>query len=133
MTTRHAACSCGQLKLTCEGEPVRISICHCIECQKRTGAPFGAQARFPRAKVAIEGQAKDYVRVAESGHKLTSRFCPVCGSTVYWTIEPAPDLIAVAVGAFGDPAFPTPNHSVWERTRHAWVTELGRLPMEHLP
>ena len=26
--TRHAACSCGQLHLTIEGEPSRISMCH---------------------------------------------------------------------------------------------------------
>ena len=38
MTTRHAACSCGQLHLVIEGEPARISMCHCLECQRRTGA-----------------------------------------------------------------------------------------------
>ena len=38
MTVQRAACSCGQLHLTIEGEPVRISMCHCLECQRRTGA-----------------------------------------------------------------------------------------------
>ena len=38
MTIRHAACSCGQLHLTVEGESARISMCHCLECQRRTGA-----------------------------------------------------------------------------------------------
>jgi hypothetical protein len=38
MTTRHATCNCGQLRLTIEGEPSRISMCHCLECQRRTGA-----------------------------------------------------------------------------------------------
>ena len=37
MTTRHAACSCGQLHLTIEGEPSRISMCSCLACQRRTG------------------------------------------------------------------------------------------------
>jgi hypothetical protein len=36
--TRHAACNCGQLHLTIEGEPSRIAMCHCLECQRRTGA-----------------------------------------------------------------------------------------------
>jgi hypothetical protein len=27
---RTASCSCGQLKVTCEGEPIRISMCHCL-------------------------------------------------------------------------------------------------------
>ena len=29
MTSRRATCSCGQLNLTIEGEPARISMCHC--------------------------------------------------------------------------------------------------------
>jgi hypothetical protein len=48
MTTRHAACSCGQLHLTIEGESVRISTCHCLACQRRTGAVFSNQASFRR-------------------------------------------------------------------------------------
>src|SRR6185295_9046576 len=34
MMTRRATCSCGQLRVTCTGEPVRLSMCHCLECQK---------------------------------------------------------------------------------------------------
>jgi hypothetical protein len=40
MTARIASCSCGQLHLTCTGEPGRVSMCHCLECQKRTGSVF---------------------------------------------------------------------------------------------
>jgi hypothetical protein len=123
VTTRQAACSCGQLRLTCVGEPVRISICHCLECQRRTGSVFGTQARFPRAQVtAIEGRATAYARVGDSGQTITSHFCPQCGTTVYWLLGIAPDLIAVAVGTFADPAFPPPLHSVYERRRHPWVS-----------
>jgi hypothetical protein len=47
VSTRHAACSCEQLRLTVEGEPVRVSIiCHCLACQRRTGSVFGVQARI---------------------------------------------------------------------------------------
>src|SRR5262245_31682728 len=55
MTTRHAACNCGQLHLTIEGEPSRISMCHCLECQRRTGAVISNQARFRREQVTIDG------------------------------------------------------------------------------
>ena len=53
MTTRRAACSCGQLHLTIEGEPLRISMCHCLECQRRTGAVISNQARFGRDQVTF--------------------------------------------------------------------------------
>jgi hypothetical protein len=54
---RIATCSCEQLKVTCTGEPVRISMCHCLACQRRTGSVFGVQARFPSDNVQIEGRA----------------------------------------------------------------------------
>jgi len=122
MRIRHATCGCGQLRLTCEGEPVRISMCHCLECQRRTGSAFGVQARFPRDRVTkIEGRTEQFSRVADSGKRVEFRFCPACGSTVYWEAEAAPELISVAVGAFADPHFPPPEISVWERRRHSWA------------
>jgi hypothetical protein len=131
MTTRRASCCCGELRLTTAGEPVRISICHCLECQRRTGSVFGTQARFPRAQVTIEGRASEYVRKGDSGDPITFRFWPACGSTVYWTLSALPELVAVAVGAFADPAFPAPRVSVYERRRHGWVA-VPETVMEHL-
>jgi hypothetical protein len=131
MTTRKAACNCGQLHLTCEGAPARISMCHCLECQRRTGSSLGVQARFPRSQVSrIEGKATQYIRVADSGNPITFYFCPVCGSTVYWELKSQPDLIAVAVGAFADPDFPPPEISVWEKRRHAWAELSDKIPLK---
>ena len=131
MTGRVASCSCGQLRLTCEGEPVRISICHCLECQKRTGSVFATQARFPREFVTIEGRATQWTRLGDSGQPVTFHFCPVCGSTVYWETSGASDSIAVAVGAFADPGFPPPYVSVYDERRHPWALAAGQLPLEH--
>jgi hypothetical protein len=102
MTTRRAACSCGQLHLAIEGEPSRISMCHCLECQRRTGAVISNQARFRREQVTFAGQAAVWQRKAESGNALTFHFCPTCGSTVYWEGEGFPGYVAVAIGNFAD-------------------------------
>ncbi|MFV3128864.1 GFA family protein [Niveispirillum sp. KHB5.9] len=132
MTERMASCGCGQLRVTCTGEPVRISICHCLECQKRTGSVFGTQARFPRAQVTIEGSTTPWVRFGDSGQSATFHFCPVCGSTVYWEPSAMPDFISVAVGAFADPQFPPPFVSVYEERMHPWAPAANDLPMEHM-
>jgi hypothetical protein len=131
MTSRVASCSCGQLRLTCEGEPVRISICHCLECQKRTGSVFATQARFAREHVTIEGHTSQWTRVGDSGTAATFHFCPVCGSTVYWEMSGAPEFLAVAVGAFADPGFPPPRVSVYEERQHKWTLAVGQLPLQH--
>jgi len=121
MTTRHAACSCRQLHLTVEGEPVRVAMCHCLECQRRTGAVISNQARFRRDQITFTGTATAWTRTAESGNVLTYSFCPLCGSTVYWENTGFPGMIAVAIGTFADPNFPPPTISVWEECRHPWV------------
>jgi hypothetical protein len=130
MTTRIANCSCGQLRITCEGEPVRVSMCHCLACQRRTGGTFAVQARWPRSATTIEGRSTAYVRIGDSGGSATFHFCPVCGSTVYYQIDQVPDVIAVPVGAFADPGFPAPKFSVYENRMHSWT---GLPPdVEHL-
>jgi hypothetical protein len=122
MITRHAACSCGQLHLTIEDEPSRISLCHCLACQRRTGAVISNQARFRLDQVTFADKSTQWMRTAESGNAMTFHFCPTCGSTVFWENEGFPGFITVAIGNFADPSFPAPNIAVWEETRHSWVT-----------
>jgi hypothetical protein len=119
---RQAACQCGQLRLRLEGEPVVVSSCHCLACQRRTGAVFGSSAFFRRDQaVATEGEHRTWQRTGESGQVLTFHFCPTCGSTVFWERERAPDMLTVAVGAFADPAFPAPVRTVWTENMHGWL------------
>jgi hypothetical protein len=125
MRTRTATCRCGQLKAVCSGEPVRISVCHCLECQKRSGSAFGAQARWRNEDVAVTGEAKLWTRKAESGSTVDYRFCPQCGSTVAYVIDTWPGVTAVPVGAFADPDFPAPKFSVYENRKHGWTAILG--------
>jgi hypothetical protein len=104
MTARYAGCSCEQPHLVAEGEPVRISVCHCLPCQRRPG-----------------------IRVSDHDEACSFRFCPDCGATVFYTTESVPELIAVPVGAFADPGFPAPRVSVREERRHRWL-DLPGLP-----
>lgn len=130
MTQRTAACRCGALTATCMGEPVRISVCHCLECQKRSGSAFAVQARWPHDQVELAGPFREYVRVGESGKPATFRFCPTCGATVAFVSASMPDLTAVPVGAFADPTFPPPRFSVFETRMHTWTSITGE-DVEH--
>jgi hypothetical protein len=102
-----------------EGDPIRVSACHCLACQRRTGSAFSAQARFPRAAVMITGESREFERISDEGEGRRFNFCPVCGATVYYQTDS--ELIAIPLGAFADPGFPAPTVSVWEHRKHAWV------------
>ena len=130
MPHRTAACSCGQLSVTVQGEPLRVSVCHCLACQRRTGSVFGAQARFPREDATFQGESRAWSRTGDDGGRATFHFCPTCGATVWYEIEGYDTTqVAIPVGAFADPTFPAPRVSVYEDRRHAWVTLPGG--MEH--
>ncbi|REJ74833.1 MAG: GFA family protein [Acidobacteria bacterium] len=122
MSQRTASCSCGQLRAEVDAAPIRISICHCLACQRRTGSVFGAQARFPTRSVAVRGRATEFVRIGDEGSRATFRFCPDCGATVYYTLDVVEDAVVIPVGAFADPGFPSPTVSVYEERMHPWVT-----------
>jgi hypothetical protein len=122
MSHRIASCSCGKLSAQVDGDPVRVSVCHCLACQRRTGSVFGAQARFHRSSVSIAGEGRDFVRVGDEGTRVTFTFCPGCGATVYYVMAGQEELVAIPVGAFADPSFPAPAYSVYEDRMHGWVT-----------
>jgi hypothetical protein len=108
-------------------------MCHCIECQRRTGAVLSNQARFNRDQITVSGKSTAWKRTAESGNVLTFHFCPTCGSTVYWENTGFPELFAVAIGTFADPSFPAPTIAVWEEMRHPWVTLPPGTPAKRAP
>jgi hypothetical protein len=118
---RNASCCCGRLKASCEGEPVRISMCHCLNCQRRSGSVFAVQARWPAERVTLEGPSHEYVRVGDEGGRATFHFCPTCGTTVYYVADAMPGMIAIPVGVFADPTFPPPRISVYNVRRHPWA------------
>lgn len=122
---RAATCPCGQLRAVCEGEPVRVSVCHCLDCKRRSGSAFAAQARWPDAQVTIEGDTRSWSRTSESGGHATFRFCPGCGATIAFNVDTMPGLTAIPIGAFADPAFPPPEYSVYESRKHGWLAIAG--------
>jgi hypothetical protein len=121
VASRTASCCCGQLRIEVHGEPLGVGVCHCLACQRRTGSVFAALAAFA-APYQVIGNATEYMRVGDQGASFRFRFCPVCGSSVFHTEEGGdPSSVSVAVGAFADPVFPSPQDSVYTCRKHAWV------------
>ncbi|PDT08292.1 GFA family protein [Rhizobium sp. M1] len=117
---RLAQCHCGSLRAKTSTDPLKVSLCHCRDCQRRTGAVAGSGAVFEKTEVTIEGERKLFERDGADGRKVRFHFCPNCGTSLYWEGDFNPNLCIVAVGAFADPTFPVPLVSVFEQSRHDW-------------
>jgi hypothetical protein len=119
---KDRALSLRLLRLVANAEPEWVNICHCTLCQRRTGSVLHAGAYFRRTGMVRAGESNIYLRLADSGHRMSFHFCPTCGSNVFWEATRFPHHYGVAVGAFADPAFPPPSFSVWEASMQGWVS-----------
>jgi hypothetical protein len=125
----QASCQCGKLTATIDdGAEPMVVMCHCLDCQRRSGSHYGSIAYYPAEAVAIDGEANEFVRGSDSGNTFATGFCPACGSTVYALPGRMPELIGVTVGTIAEPAFPAPIRSVYEQSRHRWLAMPEAMP-----
>ena len=124
-SVREARCACGALKARVEGDPIRLSICHCLERKRRTGSAFGWNATWPGDRVRIEGPPKTFERGSDDGFWVRQHFCTDCGVTLFYEIERRPGMISIAAGAFADSEFPPPRIEVYEESRCPWLADPG--------
>ncbi len=126
----QARCQCGALGARIDdGAAPMVVACHCLDCQRRSGSPFGEVAYYPDSAVVLAGEAREFTRTTDAGNRFTSGFCATCGSTLYVRASKYPDTVGITVGAFADPAFPPPARSVYERTRHPWLRLAETIPV----
>lgn len=102
-------CLCGALRFSATGRPIRVGICHCLDCRKLHGSPFHASAIFPKNAVTIDGESHTY-----AGRS----FCPKCGSRVY---AQTADEVELSLGSFDEPNQFTPSYELWTIRRETWL------------
>jgi hypothetical protein len=123
---RSGGCVCGRVRFRAAGEPLRVTVCHCRWCQRRTGSAFGTEVVFNADQVVFEGAACTHYRHVsdESGRWLDVEFCGTCGTNLGFTLEAAPGLRTLPAGAFDDPSWIEPGRilfrHVFLRSRREW-------------
>lgn len=114
-------CQCGAIRFHVVGALTHSSICHCRMCQKAFGAYYaplvsvrGSDFRWTR------GEPRRF----RSSNSVQRGFCADCGTPL--TYE-APDGVAVAAGAFDEPARLPPTIQYGIEARLPFVDTLGSL------
>lgn len=122
------ACQCGAVTFEANGDPAMVIQCHCLNCQKSSGAGHVPFAAYPDAQVKITGKTKTYHYTADSGGKASSVFCPECGSTMFGGTTSVPGLTAVRLGAMdGSPGL-EPQLEVYMKRLRTWDHDLKGAP-----
>ncbi len=109
MQQTKGGCRCGAVRLVARGQPLRVGICHCLDCRKQHGALFYAAAIFPQQAVTITGDTSAY----HGRH-----FCPLCGSPLF---ARSGDEVEVHLGTLDSPDQFTPTYQCWTARRESWL------------
>ncbi len=128
MTKRTASCARCAIHITARRAAATVSMCHCLQCQKRTGSTYCVHAYFARDALVVTGPRSSYTRAGDMGCFITFRFCPTCASTTDWDVEAVPDVVGVPVGRFADPEFTAPTVSIFMPHKHPWVAAPDGVP-----
>jgi len=115
-------CQCGAIRFRVEGALHHASICHCRMCQKAFGSFYAPLANVGESAVHwTRGEPKRF----KSSSIATRGFCGDCGTPL--TFE-ADDGMALAIGAFDDPASIMPDKQWGIENKLPYVDDLSRLP-----
>lgn len=79
------ACHCGAISCEAEVRPDLVIICHCIDCQTFSSAPYRVSVPVKAENFTLRGAPKHYVKTGDSGQQRRVAFCGECGTALYST------------------------------------------------
>jgi hypothetical protein len=107
-------CLCGQVRFSFDARPMAINACHCIDCQKLTGATNLLMVLVPSAAFKHEqGEVQRYRKRADSGREADYARCANCGTRMWHEPLATPHHIFVAAGTLDDRSWAVPASHIW--------------------
>ena len=117
------SCLCGAVRFSVSQPVTELRACHCVHCQKTSGAAGSVNAVLPASAFKItRGTPKRYAAKADSGRTLMRYFCGDCGSPIYSHRETTPETVVVRAGAFDNPPPMTIGTHIWTKSKRPWAT-----------
>lgn len=119
--TRTGGCECGAARFQITGDdPVHVYVCHCLNCQIRSGSAFAEHAMLPSTRFRIEGETTCYERQA-NGIRFTEVFCATCHTRLFNHNDMLSDMIFLRVGTLAS-RDSAPIAHIWTSRKQHWVT-----------
>jgi hypothetical protein len=114
-------CLCRKCTYTISGPIEPAGICHCADCRKVTGSPYGVSFRVLKNRFSLSGNPAAHAKSADSGTVLTRYFCPNCGSPLFTASEENLDAIFVKAGTLDQPEHVQIERQAWVSSRVSWA------------
>ena len=110
---RHGGCLCGAVRYTVSGPPLRVGLCHCLDCRKASGSFFTPFGVWASASYKGTGDLKTFAQ---------RQFCPQCGSRIAWLRDHEAEIMLGSLDVA--PTDLVPEYELWVVRREDWMHAL---------
>lgn len=122
-------CRCGSNSYRLTGSaPVHVYVCHCLNCQTRSGSAFAQHAMVPNSAIVFDGPTVVYAS-SDNGIEFEDVFCAVCYTRLYNRNSALPEMIFLRAGTLADSGQIAPIAHIWTKRRQSWVEIPEGIPL----
>ncbi|MDX1508240.1 MAG: GFA family protein [Woeseiaceae bacterium] len=118
-------CFCGEVQFEIASEPRQSNHCHCISCQRASGAPFVTWLTFAAADFDV---THGMITERESSPGVLRGHCAACGTAMTWQSMTRSDSIDITAACFDDKSIVKPSSHIWMSHSPPWVSLDDDLP-----
>ena len=110
----RGGCLCGAVRYRFDAGPIASVACHCLDCQKLTGATnlltlYVASEDFRHE----QGEVASFRKRADSGREADYFRCAHCGTRLWHQPLASKQWVMVAAGTLDDPSWVVPAAHIW--------------------
>ena len=125
------SCQCGKVTYQVTEPPLITVACHCLDCQKASGAAFSISMVLRESGFEVTaGEVVKWDRPTEQGGVAQCWFCPNCGNRIYHDSPALPGIIRLKPGTLDDTSAINPAAHVWTCREQPWLAHFGDIHRE---
>ncbi|MGX7703386.1 GFA family protein [Methylobacterium sp. Gmos1] len=122
--TISGGCRCGAVRYEAADEAWNVTVCHCVDCRRATGAPMVGWLTVRRESCRFSADPAWF----RSSPRAERGFCPACGTPLAYRADDLPGEIDLTLASLDDPERFPPRDHVWVSRRLSWVALPPGLP-----
>lgn len=121
----HGGCLCGAIRYRLNAAPLLVYICHCHDCQIRSGSAFSLNILALTADLTVSGSVNAVRRMTPKGREVEDNACVACGTFMLAHAVTTPDYTALRAGTLDDASWAVPIAQTWVTSALPWAVIPG--------
>jgi hypothetical protein len=121
----HGGCLCGAIRYRLSGAPLLVYVCHCHDCQTRSGSAFSLNILAQTADLTVSGSVNAARRTTPKGREVEENGCPICGAFMLAHAVAAPDYTSLRAGTLDDASWAVPIAQAYVSSAVPWAVLPG--------